>query len=283
MRYGDAAPLPSSAERSVSDAAPRLVPRNGRDLPWRNTDRPVPHPRVGGDAPADPGRSGAAEVPRVARQVPVARGPGGGGRRPTSAPRGGRSATTSARSGCTRSPGSRWPATAASCRRTRRRCSPSRASAPTRQGRSAASPSASARAILDTNVARVLFRVFIAKGDAKAHAMSGRLWQISEALRAAQARLRLQPGAHGSRGHGVRGAQAEVPRLPDARFCRSSAPTRKSDREPRVDVVAAVIDDGRRYLVTQRLAGMHLAGLWEFPGGKVATRNHTDRRFAERC
>jgi 8-oxo-dGTP diphosphatase len=36
-----------------------------------------------------------------------------------------------------------------------------------------------------------------------------------------------------------------------------------------VNVVAAVVDDGDRYLVTQRLAGVHLAGLWEFPGGKV--------------
>jgi len=31
-------------------------------------------------------------------------------------------------------------------------------------------------AILDTNVARVLFRVFVAKGDPKAHAMRRHLW-----------------------------------------------------------------------------------------------------------
>ena len=37
-------------------------------------------------------------------------------------------------------------------------------------------------AILDTNVARVLFRVFIGKGDAKAHATTTRLWALSEAL-----------------------------------------------------------------------------------------------------
>jgi A/G-specific adenine glycosylase len=37
-------------------------------------------------------------------------------------------------------------------------------------------------AILDTNVARVLFRVFVASGDPKAHAMRRRLWAISEAL-----------------------------------------------------------------------------------------------------
>jgi 8-oxo-dGTP diphosphatase len=36
-----------------------------------------------------------------------------------------------------------------------------------------------------------------------------------------------------------------------------------------VEVVAALIqDDNGRYLITQRHKGSHLAGLWEFPGGK---------------
>src|SRR3954468_24219746 len=37
-------------------------------------------------------------------------------------------------------------------------------------------------AILDTNVARVLFRVFVAEGDPKSHAMKKHLWAVSEAL-----------------------------------------------------------------------------------------------------
>jgi A/G-specific adenine glycosylase len=37
-------------------------------------------------------------------------------------------------------------------------------------------------AILDTNVARVLFRVFVGQGDPKGHAMKRHLWSISEAL-----------------------------------------------------------------------------------------------------
>jgi len=37
-------------------------------------------------------------------------------------------------------------------------------------------------AILDTNVARVLFRIFVGRGDIKAHAMRKRLWAISEVL-----------------------------------------------------------------------------------------------------
>jgi mutator protein MutT len=34
-------------------------------------------------------------------------------------------------------------------------------------------------------------------------------------------------------------------------------------------VVAAVIEANHRFLVTRRQPGVHLAGLWEFPGGKV--------------
>ncbi len=33
-------------------------------------------------------------------------------------------------------------------------------------------------------------------------------------------------------------------------------------------VAAAVIEDGGRYFVTRRHAGVHLEGYWEFPGGK---------------
>jgi A/G-specific adenine glycosylase len=37
-------------------------------------------------------------------------------------------------------------------------------------------------AILDTNVARVLFRVFVGRGDAKSHAMKRHLWAVSGVL-----------------------------------------------------------------------------------------------------
>lgn len=33
-------------------------------------------------------------------------------------------------------------------------------------------------------------------------------------------------------------------------------------------VVAAIVEQNGRFLVTRRLRGTHLAGLWEFPGGK---------------
>jgi 8-oxo-dGTP diphosphatase len=36
-----------------------------------------------------------------------------------------------------------------------------------------------------------------------------------------------------------------------------------------MDVVAAIITNGDRILVTKRKQGSFMAGLWEFPGGKV--------------
>lgn len=42
-------------------------------------------------------------------------------------------------------------------------------------------------------------------------------------------------------------------------------------------VVAAVIERDGRVLVTRRQPGVHLAGLWEFPGGKVdAGESHAE-------
>ena len=38
-----------------------------------------------------------------------------------------------------------------------------------------------------------------------------------------------------------------------------------------VIVVAAVIEQDGSFLVTRRVQGTHLAGLWEFPGGKIAS------------
>jgi 8-oxo-dGTP diphosphatase len=38
---------------------------------------------------------------------------------------------------------------------------------------------------------------------------------------------------------------------------------------PRIVVVAAVIEENGAFLVARRLRGTHLAGYWEFPGGKV--------------
>lgn len=34
-------------------------------------------------------------------------------------------------------------------------------------------------------------------------------------------------------------------------------------------VVAAVIEENNQFLLTRRQPGVHLAGMWEFPGGKI--------------
>ena len=42
-------------------------------------------------------------------------------------------------------------------------------------------------------------------------------------------------------------------------------------------VVAAVVEENDAFLVTRRPAGVHLAGLWEFPGGKIdPAESHAD-------
>ena len=43
-----------------------------------------------------------------------------------------------------------------------------------------------------------------------------------------------------------------------------------SEQQPLIDVVAAVIQIGGRYLICQRPHHKQHGGLWEFPGGKVA-------------
>ena len=73
-------------------------------------------------------------------------------------------------------------------------------------------------AILDTNVARVLFRVFIGRGDAKSHAMRRHLWDVSRAV-LPHRRLRLQSGLDGLRGHAVHGAQPKCLICPMRRNC----------------------------------------------------------------
>jgi mutator protein MutT len=44
-----------------------------------------------------------------------------------------------------------------------------------------------------------------------------------------------------------------------------------------IAVVAAVIERGDHFFLTRRHAGVHLEGMWEFPGGKVdAGESHAD-------
>lgn len=46
------------------------------------------------------------------------------------------------------------------------------------------------------------------------------------------------------------------------------APASNPPSPPRLEVAAGLVFRAGRLLITQRPAGTHLAGLWEFPGGK---------------
>lgn len=45
-------------------------------------------------------------------------------------------------------------------------------------------------------------------------------------------------------------------------------------------VAAALYDEGGRVLIAQRPAGKHMAGRWEFPGGKVSAGESEQRALA---
>jgi 8-oxo-dGTP diphosphatase len=46
-------------------------------------------------------------------------------------------------------------------------------------------------------------------------------------------------------------------------------PRSRSEAQPRLVVAAVIRDADGRYLLSRRLAGAHLGGLWEFPGGAL--------------
>ena len=271
-----------SSERppAVSPAAARVVSAARTRPALAADERSVSHPRLRSDAAADAGRSRAAEIPRVAGEVSDA------ARRWRRAPEDDVAET--------------WRPLGYNIR-PRRLHAIARESVE-RYGGALPSDETTLRsfkgigeytagavlsfafgkraAILDTNVARVLFRVFVGRGDPKAHAMKrSAVGHVANGA-AAPPRVRLQPGADGFRRDGVRGAEAEMPALPDAARLRG-LPVQSGQRtlmdpatRPRVVVAAAVIEHDGRFLVTRRPTGVHLEGYWEFPGGKCeAGRN----------
>jgi A/G-specific adenine glycosylase len=89
-------------------------------------------------------------------------------------------------------------------------------------------------AILDTNVARVLYRVFVGRGDPKGHAMTKHLWAVSAAL---VPKARAFDFNQALMDFGAMACTARKPKClvcPMAKFCRSfpwsDAPVRRAAR-----------------------------------------------------
>jgi A/G-specific adenine glycosylase len=77
-------------------------------------------------------------------------------------------------------------------------------------------------AILDTNVARVLFRVFVGRGDPKLHAMKKRLWAISRAVLPQKNVFDFNQALMDFGAMQCPARQPKCPTCPFKRFCRAS-------------------------------------------------------------
>lgn len=135
-------------------------------------------------------------------------------------------------------------------------------------------------AVLDGNVMRVLSRLFSFDGDITSSSARAELQTLAETVL-----LQNQPAACNEAWMEL-GALVCSPRLPQCDVCpmqsvctarRAGRPEaypvkRKKMKIPHKVVGAAVILDGRnRIMIAQRKPeGGMLAGLWEFPGGKIA-------------
>ena len=195
---------------------------HGRDLPWRKTTDPyhilvseVMLQQTQVDRVLPKYLEWLAKYPSL-EALAAASEPRRG------AARGGRSATTSGRAGCTPSRARRWRATAAELPSDDETLLSFKGIGAYTAGAIRSFAFGQRAAILDTNVARVLFRVFVgprrSEGARDAQASVGGL----RGARASQARLRLQSGPDGPRRRRLRRAKAEVRCLPDDATCVGS-------------------------------------------------------------
>ena len=124
-------------------------------------------------------------------------------------------------------------------------------------------------AILDTNVARVLFRVFIGRGQPKAHAMRKQLWTLSRTLLPVRHVFDFNQALmdFGATMCTARKPQCLLcPMRPDCAPIRSTLTTNVADR--RIVVTAASSNETAPIWSRAACAAPTSKGLWEFPGGK---------------
>jgi A/G-specific adenine glycosylase len=130
---------------------------------------------------------------------------------------------------------------------------------------------------LDGNIRRVLARVFNLELPARSPAGEKTLWQLAED--------NLPPGQAGDYNQAIMDLAASIclPRNPRCLICplqkhclacalgvqeqRPVLPPKK--QRPHYTVTAAIMTSGEKVLIAQRPASGLLAGMWEFPGGKL--------------
>jgi A/G-specific adenine glycosylase len=131
--------------------------------------------------------------------------------------------------------------------------------------------------ILDGNVKRVLARVFDYPKPINLAKNENDLWKLAKQL-LPKGKARIFNQALMELGETIC-----LPRNPNCLICpikkeclsyllnnQDERPVRlRKAKIPHYEVVAAVFKERGRFLITQRPAGKMLAGLWEFPGGKV--------------
>ena len=119
-------------------------------------------------------------------------------------------------------------------------------------------------AILDTNVARVLFRVFVGTRRSEGATRCRRhLWAVSARRPAAAPRVRLQPGADGLRRarsappatRGARRARWRRTAVPRGERAAAAAAAHAVDEATRSSSPPRVVERGGRLLVTRRPEG----------------------------
>ena len=131
--------------------------------------------------------------------------------------------------------------------------------------------------VLDGNVKRVLSRIFMIAGNLSRGDTVNALWETATALVPSRS-----PGDFNQAMMEL-GARICTPKNPNCRDCPirkwcgafsenrvAEFPARRLHKTiPRAVVVAAAIRKNGRYLMGKRPPHSMLAGLWEFPGGKV--------------
>jgi A/G-specific adenine glycosylase len=133
------------------------------------------------------------------------------------------------------------------------------------------------RPVVDANVRRVLMRLLGIRGraeprvDSELHVFLDKVFPASSPGDFNQAMMELGALVCRSR-------SPQCLACPVRRFCRAARegtqetiPLPKKLTLERIEVVVAVIEKDGRILLQERPAGGLLAGLWEFPGGKVET------------